>query len=83
MTATVYSVILAQSYSFNYFTFKEMIYSVTEFFNYDYKTVNNKHKYLKYFCYEVLQVHNETDAQLIMSKYKKNTMKKKKSFIQK
>jgi len=31
----------------------------------------------------VLQVHNETDAQLIMSKYKKNTMKKKKSFIQK
>ena len=29
------------------------------------------------------QVHNETDAQLIMSKYKKNTMKrKKKSLVQ-
>ncbi len=25
----------------------------------------------------MLQVHNETDAQLIMFKYKKNTMKKK------
>ena len=31
----------------------------------------------------LLQVHNETDAQLIISKYNKNTIKKKKSFIQK
>ena len=38
------------------------------------------------FCSVVSQVCNETDAQLIMSKYKKNTMKRKeekKSFIQK
>ncbi len=55
MTAIVYSVMLAQSYSFNYFILKETVCSVTEFFHYDHKAVNNKHKYLKYFCYKVVK----------------------------
>jgi ribosome-interacting GTPase 1 len=32
MTATVHSVMLAQSHSFNYCTLKETVYSVAEFF---------------------------------------------------
>ncbi len=46
---------LAQPYSFNYSILKETVYSVVEFFHHDHKVVNNKHEYLKYFCYEVIK----------------------------
>ncbi len=55
MTTTVHSVMLAQSYSFNYSTLKETVYSVAEFFHHDHRAVNNRHKYLKYFCYKVVK----------------------------
>ena len=55
MTVTVHFIILTQSYSFNYFTLKETVHSVVEFFHHDHKTANDKHEYLKYFCHEVIQ----------------------------
>ncbi len=55
MTVTVHSVMLAQSYSFNYSILKETVYSVVQFFHHDYRAVNDKHKYLKYFCYKVVK----------------------------
>ena len=55
MTATVYSVMLTQSCSFNYSILKETVYSVTEFFYHNHRTANNKYKFLKYFCCEVVR----------------------------
>ncbi len=55
MTVTVHFIILTQSYSFNYFTLKETVYLITEFFHHNHKAVNNRHKYLKYFCYKVIK----------------------------
>ena len=55
MTVTVHVIILTQSYSFNYFTLKEIVYLVTEFFYHNYRAVNDKYKYLKYFYYKVIK----------------------------
>ncbi len=55
MTATVHPVMLVQSHSFNYSTFRETVYSVTEFFHHDHRAANNRHEYLKYFCCEVVK----------------------------